>query len=288
MKRLFPFLPLAAFLLLIALYSLIWTKTARIASAELGAFLASMDHAGQSLSVRQPSAHGYPFRLQYELGPVRMEGGLIGPASLAIPDLRVNLLPYSTEHRIFTAPSGLTLEGGTPFRARTARASLVDEDGLPARLSVDMEEVRLGEARAARAIVHLFGLHQAAPSLHLRLVETALPDGTALPQIEAWLGPQSPGLSGGPGGAGLLRLPGEDQPRDYRLQAEEADGLGRPTVGAAADGSVLAPALGTAIERMLQGPSGGPLILEEGQLVRVVLHYTLGPQSLDGCYQVSD
>ncbi len=43
-----------------------------------------------------------------------------------------------------------------------------------------------------------------------------------------------------------------------------------------------------AITRVFQGPSGGPLILREGELVRVVLNYTLGPQALDGCYQVSD
>jgi hypothetical protein len=43
-----------------------------------------------------------------------------------------------------------------------------------------------------------------------------------------------------------------------------------------------------AITRLFQGPSGGPLILREGELVRVLLHYTLGPQALDGCYQVSD
>jgi hypothetical protein len=43
-----------------------------------------------------------------------------------------------------------------------------------------------------------------------------------------------------------------------------------------------------AISRVFQGPSGGPLVLREGELVRVVLDYTLGPQALDGCYQVSD
>jgi hypothetical protein len=43
-----------------------------------------------------------------------------------------------------------------------------------------------------------------------------------------------------------------------------------------------------AITRAFQGPSGGPLVLRDGELVRVVLHYTLGPQALDGCYQVSD
>jgi hypothetical protein len=43
-----------------------------------------------------------------------------------------------------------------------------------------------------------------------------------------------------------------------------------------------------AITRFFQGPSGGPLVLQEGELVRVVLHYTLGPQALDGCYQISD
>jgi hypothetical protein len=43
-----------------------------------------------------------------------------------------------------------------------------------------------------------------------------------------------------------------------------------------------------AITRVFQSPSGGPLVLREGNLVRVVLHYTLGPQALDGCYQVSD
>lgn len=42
------------------------------------------------------------------------------------------------------------------------------------------------------------------------------------------------------------------------------------------------------ISRVFQGPSGGPLILRDGELVRVVLSYTLGPQALDGCYQVSD
>jgi hypothetical protein len=42
------------------------------------------------------------------------------------------------------------------------------------------------------------------------------------------------------------------------------------------------------ITRVFQGPYGGPLILREGELVRVVLDYTLGPQALDGCYQVSD
>jgi hypothetical protein len=43
-----------------------------------------------------------------------------------------------------------------------------------------------------------------------------------------------------------------------------------------------------AITRLFQGPSGGPLVLREGELVRVVLNYTLGPQALDGCYQISD
>jgi hypothetical protein len=43
-----------------------------------------------------------------------------------------------------------------------------------------------------------------------------------------------------------------------------------------------------AITRVFQGPSGGPLVLREGELARVVLNYTLGPQALDGCYQVSD
>jgi uncharacterized protein YfaS (alpha-2-macroglobulin family) len=42
------------------------------------------------------------------------------------------------------------------------------------------------------------------------------------------------------------------------------------------------------ITRAFQGPSGGPLIVRDGELVRVVLRYTLGPQALDGCYQVSD
>ena len=43
-----------------------------------------------------------------------------------------------------------------------------------------------------------------------------------------------------------------------------------------------------AITRLFQGPSGGPLVLGEGELVRVELDYTLGPQALNGCYQVSD
>jgi len=43
-----------------------------------------------------------------------------------------------------------------------------------------------------------------------------------------------------------------------------------------------------AITRVFQGPSGGPLVLREGELVRVELDYTLGPQALNGCYQVSD
>jgi hypothetical protein len=42
------------------------------------------------------------------------------------------------------------------------------------------------------------------------------------------------------------------------------------------------------ITRVYQGPGGGPLVLQDGELIRVVLHYTLGPQALDGCYQVSD
>jgi hypothetical protein len=43
-----------------------------------------------------------------------------------------------------------------------------------------------------------------------------------------------------------------------------------------------------AITRLFEGPGGGPLVLREGELVRVLLNYTLGPQALDGCYQVSD
>jgi len=43
-----------------------------------------------------------------------------------------------------------------------------------------------------------------------------------------------------------------------------------------------------AITRLFQAPSGGPLVLGEGELVRVELDYTLGPQALNGCYQVSD
>jgi hypothetical protein len=43
-----------------------------------------------------------------------------------------------------------------------------------------------------------------------------------------------------------------------------------------------------AITRLFEGPGGGPLVLRDGELVRVLLNYTLGPQALDGCYQVSD
>jgi len=60
--------------------------------------------------------------------------------------------------------------------------------------------------------------------------------------------------------------------------------IGEPTFCSPAQAKVLLQA----ITRVYQGPGGGPLVLQDGELMRVVLHYTLGPQALDGCYQVSD
>ncbi|MGD0205511.1 MAG: alpha-2-macroglobulin family protein, partial [Dehalococcoidia bacterium] len=89
-------------------------------------------------------------------------------------------------------------------------------------------------------------------------------------------------------GSSLALLLTPEELRDLNLDALEGT-LGIATSFLAPfDPSSVQPDPAVSITRSYAGQSGGSATIEEGELVRITIAYKLGPQALDGCYQVSD
>jgi len=52
------------------------------------------------------------------------------------------------------------------------------------------------------------------------------------------------------------------------------------------DPASVAPDPAVSVRRRIEAVDGGPI--EDGKLVKVTLDYDVGPQAVDGCYQISD
>jgi hypothetical protein len=89
-------------------------------------------------------------------------------------------------------------------------------------------------------------------------------------------------------GNSLALLVTPEELRDLNLEALEGT-LGIATSFLAPlDPASVQPDPVVSITRSYEGQAEGSATIEEGELVRITISYKLGPQALDGCYQVSD
>jgi len=217
-RRLGLYLPFALLLTLAAAWSLGWFWLRGEVFRRMDAAATSWEESGYRVDWSNRAVYGFPFRLDLEVRGARLRE--LSGWGLAAPRLEAEAFVFAPDHWILVAPDGVVLHrrlgGPVAIGARVLRASVLEADARPPRISVE----GLGLTFVTPAGAKRFGL-ASAQEFHLHTRAGPADQGAAYIEIDRAI-TTGPGLLSDIAAGGPVTLVGDG---DF-TQASTANGLG--------------------------------------------------------------